>query len=273
MGDDEAHAALAVGIGLDPRAPLQGDEGEAMDIHRPKAAHSWREFLIEIGTIVCGILIALGLEQGLESLHERRLAAEAREAVRAEIDLDIANVARFRNPQQACIDARLRSIAAVLAAAAAHRPYRPLSYIGVPLLGGIYTERWDAATAGGRTSMFSSDEQRDYARVYGQLKFATQSYQTASHGWTNLLALEGQTRMSNEQIARGLEALAEARVANDNIRVNLRSATVFAGHIGIRGEAIPLDPVPLPKTFPVCRSSDLSAEAMAASDVDVFGHD
>ena len=32
-----------------------------MDIHRPHAAHSWREFAIEIGTIVLGILIALGL--------------------------------------------------------------------------------------------------------------------------------------------------------------------------------------------------------------------
>lgn len=30
-----------------------------MDIHKPKAAHSFREFLIEIGTIVIGILIAL----------------------------------------------------------------------------------------------------------------------------------------------------------------------------------------------------------------------
>ncbi len=38
-------------------------ETEPMDIHKPKAAHSWREFLTEIGTIVCGILIALGLEQ------------------------------------------------------------------------------------------------------------------------------------------------------------------------------------------------------------------
>ena len=40
-----------------------------MDIHKPKAAHSWREFLIEIGTIICGILIALALEQAVESVH------------------------------------------------------------------------------------------------------------------------------------------------------------------------------------------------------------
>jgi hypothetical protein len=38
-----------------------------MEIHKPKAAHNVREFLIEIGTIVCGILIALGLEQAVEA--------------------------------------------------------------------------------------------------------------------------------------------------------------------------------------------------------------
>ncbi len=40
-----------------------------MEIHKPKAVHRWREFLIEIGTITFGILIALGLEQGIEALH------------------------------------------------------------------------------------------------------------------------------------------------------------------------------------------------------------
>ena len=51
-----------------------------MDIHKPHAAKSWREFAVEIGTIVVGILIALGLEQVIESIHDRTIADEAREA-------------------------------------------------------------------------------------------------------------------------------------------------------------------------------------------------
>ena len=50
-----------------------------MDIHKPKAAHSLREFLIEIGTIVVGVLIALAAEQTVQTMHERRAATEARE--------------------------------------------------------------------------------------------------------------------------------------------------------------------------------------------------
>ena len=60
-----------------------------MDIHKPKAAHSWREFLIEIGTIICGILIALGLEQVVESAHRGSEVREAREALRKELSTNL----------------------------------------------------------------------------------------------------------------------------------------------------------------------------------------
>jgi hypothetical protein len=59
--------------------------GVRMDIHRPKAAHSIREFVIEIGTIICGILIALGLEQAVDAVHRGSEVQEAREALREEL--------------------------------------------------------------------------------------------------------------------------------------------------------------------------------------------
>ncbi|HEX5182117.1 MAG TPA: hypothetical protein VFW19_03085 [Allosphingosinicella sp.] len=56
-----------------------------MDIHKPKLAHSLREFLAEIGTITVGILIALGLESAVEAYHNRRLVDRARIELRAEL--------------------------------------------------------------------------------------------------------------------------------------------------------------------------------------------
>jgi hypothetical protein len=50
-----------------------------MHIHKPKALHGWREFLGEIGVIVCGVLIAIALEQTVETLHRH---AQAREMIR-----------------------------------------------------------------------------------------------------------------------------------------------------------------------------------------------
>ena len=77
-----------------------------MDIHKPKAAHSWREFLIEIGTIICGILIALGLEQVVQLLHRQSELAEAREALREELSAN-AKVLKMSLEVGPCVLRRL----------------------------------------------------------------------------------------------------------------------------------------------------------------------
>ncbi|MFX7949427.1 hypothetical protein ABTK52_18685, partial [Acinetobacter baumannii] len=77
-----------------------------MDIHKPKAAHSWPEFLIELGTIVCGILIALVLEQAVEAMRWRSETDEAMAAIRYELATDAGQVQGLID-QQRCIDRRL----------------------------------------------------------------------------------------------------------------------------------------------------------------------
>lgn len=65
-----------------------------MDIHKPKPWHGWRESLKEHMTILVGVLTPLAAEQAVALVHAPRLAAEARDPVRAEINLDLANMAR-----------------------------------------------------------------------------------------------------------------------------------------------------------------------------------
>jgi hypothetical protein len=55
-----------------------------MHFHVPKPLHGWREFAGEVGIIVIGVLIALGAGQVVEWLHDRQVAEDARENVRAE---------------------------------------------------------------------------------------------------------------------------------------------------------------------------------------------
>jgi hypothetical protein len=93
-------------------APSLGLEREgSMDIHKPKAAHNWRGFAIEIGTIICGILIALSLEQVVESLHRRAEVAETREALKREISQNVA-VARIAWAENLCTVKRGETLAA-----------------------------------------------------------------------------------------------------------------------------------------------------------------
>lgn len=60
--------------------PYQAD-GARRDIHKPKAAHSIGEFLIEIWIIFCGILIALVLEQVVEAAHWAGKVDEAKDSL------------------------------------------------------------------------------------------------------------------------------------------------------------------------------------------------
>ncbi|MFX8887306.1 hypothetical protein ABTM83_19805, partial [Acinetobacter baumannii] len=53
-----------------------------MEIHKPKPVHSWRELLSELGVVVVGIMIALGAEQVVETIHRDHQRAELREALR-----------------------------------------------------------------------------------------------------------------------------------------------------------------------------------------------
>ena len=44
-----------------------------LEVHPPHTStHSWRDFFIQIGTIAVGLLLALGLEQGVEAIHRHR---------------------------------------------------------------------------------------------------------------------------------------------------------------------------------------------------------
>jgi hypothetical protein len=57
-----------------------------MEVHAPhEPIHSWRDFILHIVTITIGLLIALGLEAGVEALHHRHLRNETRAKLRNEI--------------------------------------------------------------------------------------------------------------------------------------------------------------------------------------------
>jgi len=66
-----------------------------IDVHPPHhAANTLRDFLIHIATIVVGLLIAIGLEQGVEMLHERHAIHESHEALQREYEENAQRVTK-----------------------------------------------------------------------------------------------------------------------------------------------------------------------------------
>lgn len=66
-----------------------------MHIHLPKPLHGWREFLGEVGIIVVGVVIALGLEQVVETIHWHHKAEQATGALRGEVGFNYMRAAEL----------------------------------------------------------------------------------------------------------------------------------------------------------------------------------
>ena len=160
-----------------------------MEIHNPHPAKTWKEFFIELGTIVAGILIALGLEQSVEALHERGLAHEATEAVNAEMQENLDRIA-FRQVQQSCTDHRLNEIAGLLADWGRGKALPMGIAIGQPNDIPLAFQRWQANLNSGRFSRQPDGQQSEQAAFYTRLT-TLQMMETREHdAWSSLAAVE-----------------------------------------------------------------------------------
>jgi hypothetical protein len=160
-----------------------------MHVHLPKPLHGWREFVGEVGIIVLGVLIALGAEQVVESVHEQQVAAEARENVRAEAHFNLSSI-QERLAVQGCIERRLDNLSRILSTAGEGVLQPQPSWIARPPTGPFFRGRWNAATASGRNSLFPSEEQEQFSVLY-EIFARYDEYQGREQMvWAQLRALE-----------------------------------------------------------------------------------
>src|SRR4051812_4344751 len=110
----------------------------------PKPRDGWRQFAGEVGIIVLGILIALGLQQLASAATDRANAATVRANIRAEIQSDLNTIA-LRQKSEPCVQARLREIAAFLDASERGLKPAPLSWIGAPYAPLLYHTSFQSA--------------------------------------------------------------------------------------------------------------------------------
>ena len=169
-----------------------------MDIHKPHAAKTWREFFIEIGTVVAGILIALALEQGLEAPHEHKIKNEAREAVREEAGQNL-NWMNYRERREPCVRQRLAEVGNLLDRAGRQEPFAVARHVHMPAISKITNHVWDANAQSGRASLFGVKEQSDCGNFY----YTTDDFSSAqgkeTTAWARLSALKGRARLYASQ--------------------------------------------------------------------------
>jgi hypothetical protein len=128
-----------------------------MHLHRPKPLHGWRELSVEIGVIVVGIIIALGLEQTVEFFHHRAQREDLTEALRKDGERNRTYIKTDIDKSRAILDWALEQASAVqraepLGALTIHR--LPSSYIGSPDAG-----VWPSARASGVSNLLPASAQ------------------------------------------------------------------------------------------------------------------
>lgn len=163
--------------------------GLTMRVHLPKPLHGWRAFAGEVGIIVLGVLIALGVGQIASNLNDRASEREAREAVYAEIKQNLSYM-KARMASQGCVERRLDEVGKLLAKSG-DGPLSPQpKWIGQPAIWWNLDGRWQAATASGRASLFSSSEQNRLAGVYVATKQFVDAENREQVAWAQLRGLE-----------------------------------------------------------------------------------
>lgn len=201
-----------------------------MHFHLPKPLHGWRELAGEVGIIVLGVLIALGFEQGVQSLHDHWIAAQARDAIRAEVRENLWWL-EVRDNYEPCINDLLRQLGGVLASARSGRPIRRITSVYFPVHSKITSLRWDANAEAGRASLFSGEEQR----ILGNMYFTTEEFRSSQAAeetvWARLGFLEGLDHFTPLDIHELSILLAEARYRNIRAQLSIERGHQWAARL------------------------------------------
>jgi hypothetical protein len=166
-----------------------------MEAHTPRSGvHSFKQFVVEVAMIVLGVLIALGVEQVRERLHERRIANEARENFRREIELERHGLEFYFDHVQAPQKSMKKFLEARESGkAGVHPSYQTPNWQFLP------TGAWDTAAATQAFSFMHPAEVQRYTLVHtGQLMF--NKFEEQMHPvLADLHSLHDRTNLTSEE--------------------------------------------------------------------------
>lgn len=208
-----------------------------MHFHLPKPLHGWREFVGEVGIIVLGVLIALGAEQVVETLHWRIEITDARRALDREVAYNIGAIAK-RQQEGPCIDRRLQEIRALLAGSTHGVALKPRPPLGQPQLWRPRTNAWQTAMAGQVAERMPLATRVGYAELYDGFQWYAQRAADETDAWSVLAELDDPGSLSPEDLAAVRQARSRAQVAADKLNAYLPRMVATAAKFGVKPVAV-----------------------------------
>jgi len=210
------------------------EAGEDMHIHKPKAAHSLREFLAEISVIVVGILIALAGEQAVESVHWRHKIHQTNEALRMELTEDNGPQAYTRMATAPCLDAQLAGVREAILRARSRPEIAALVAGYHPPAPSWDSEAWGATLASDVGSHTSADQMITWSAPYRMIPLLNKLNELEGEELDKLqLVDESGVGLSPAERERMLLAVYSLRHANQQMSRNSRTFLRAVSDIGM----------------------------------------
>lgn len=227
---------------VDAAPPPPAHQESPLEIHKPHAAKSWKEFFIELGTITAGILIALGLEQLVEHVRWQYEVTEGRQAILAEIAANNDNLLGFRVAVAPCVDRQIHDIETTLAALERGEKPPGIKAFRPPPAALIRDSEWQSERASQVLIHFPRDELALMSRYYGQLPDFRGFEAEEGAPWRELSILQvPSTAITASDLIRLKVNLEAAKSFERVIVVNARRQLRLSEQLGVSVSGI--DPV------------------------------
>ncbi|WP_372784338.1 hypothetical protein [Phenylobacterium sp.] len=203
-----------------------------MDIHKPKPWRGLREFLKEIGTIVIGVLIALGGEQAVEAMHWRHQAQAGEAALQEAFVREVDNAA-LREAQDACVTERLAALSAILQRGTESGRLPPIGAIGHPSFTPWTVGAWGALVADQTVSHLPRSKAIAYTAIVQQTAYLSGLSDREEDQWALLDSMVGPGRrlsdVEAEQLRITLAAASDSNLLMHRTSARLRDAVKETG--------------------------------------------
>jgi len=201
-----------------------------MHVHLPKPLHGWRAFVGEVGIIVFGVLIALAFGQLAQSVDNRVAAAQARDAIRAEVRENLWWL-ELRSKYEPCIGRMAADLRVVLDRARDGQATPVITNVDFPVHSKITSLRWSANAQAGRASLFSEEE----LRVLGNMYFTTDEFRDSQEQeatvWSKMAFVEGLKHFSPMDVHDLGVLLAEARYRDFRAKLDIERGRQWAARL------------------------------------------
>jgi hypothetical protein len=176
--------------------------------------HGWRELLKEIGIIVIGVVIALGAEQTVETIHWMYQVDTGDAALKEAFVREVDNMA-LRKAQSDCIAQRLGFLSQTVERAADSGQLPALGAIGHPPYTPWTIGAWDALVANDTVSHLPRKKMLDYVQIAQRTAVLSGMSDRENDQWTILDSMVGPGRRLSDVEAEQLRmTLAQAAESN-----------------------------------------------------------